>query len=146
MLFSNLLPHRDSNITRGTAIDLCFVLLFLTHAIASVQAGKPEVPLHIPASGGEVVIATAKDKSAYDEYHYAPSRRVGDTLYLSGVVVSRRDGEGKDTAALLGNLPFPHARMIKISQSEPIKLTAILTSRMPMAMRTPGGRRPVSEV
>jgi hypothetical protein len=83
MLFSNLPPHRASNIRTGTVIKFCSVPLFLAGAIVSAQAGKPEAPLHIPASGGEVVIATAKDKSAYDEYHYAPSRRVGDTLYLS---------------------------------------------------------------
>lgn len=66
---------------------------------AQAPTTKPEAPLHIPAAGGEVVIASENEKRAYDDYHYAPSRRVGDMLYLSGVVVGRRDGEGKDTAA-----------------------------------------------
>lgn len=67
---------------------------------AQSQSNQQEKPIRIPSSGGEVVIATAAEKStAYDQFHYSPSRRVGDTLYISGVVVGRRDGEGKDTAA-----------------------------------------------
>ena len=46
------------------------------------------------------MIATAAEKAtAYDQYHYSPARRVGDTLYISGVVAGRREGEGKDSAA-----------------------------------------------
>ena len=67
---------------------------------AQSQSNQPGRPIRIPSSGGEIVIATAAEKStAYDQFHYSPSRRVGDTLYISGVVVGRRDGEGKDTAA-----------------------------------------------
>ena len=67
---------------------------------AKAQSSGPEKPIHIPSSGGEVILATAADKArAYDEDRYATARRVGDTLYLSGVVAGRRDGEGKDTAA-----------------------------------------------
>jgi enamine deaminase RidA (YjgF/YER057c/UK114 family) len=76
--------------------------MLLVSGISPVQAqaNKSEKAIHIPASGGEVVIATAAEKaSAYDQYHYSPARRVGDTLYISGVVAGRRDGEGKDTAA-----------------------------------------------
>jgi enamine deaminase RidA (YjgF/YER057c/UK114 family) len=68
--------------------------------MAQTQSPGADKPIHIPASGGEVVIPNSADKArAYDEYHYAPARRVGDTLYLSGIVVSRRDNEGKDVAA-----------------------------------------------
>jgi enamine deaminase RidA (YjgF/YER057c/UK114 family) len=77
-----------------------FVLLGLCCYHGRAQSASPEKPIHIPASGGEVVIATAADKArAYDEYHYAPARRAGDALYLSGVVVSRRDTDGKDVTA-----------------------------------------------
>jgi enamine deaminase RidA (YjgF/YER057c/UK114 family) len=67
---------------------------------AQTQSTQPEKPIRIPSSGGEVIIATAADKAtAYDQYHFSPSRRVGDTLYISGVVVGRRNGEGKDADA-----------------------------------------------
>ena len=67
---------------------------------AQTPSDRGEKAIHIPSSGGEVVIATAAEKtSAYDQYHYAPARRVGDTLYVSGVVAGRREGEGKDVTA-----------------------------------------------
>jgi len=77
------------------------ITLFMVGLItAQAQSEKPEKAIRIPSSGGEVVIATAAEKTiAYDQYHYSPARRVGDTLYVSGVVVGRREGEGKDVAA-----------------------------------------------
>ena len=74
-----------------------FFLFFLLPATTAVQA---EEPIRLPAPGGEVVIPSAADKQvAYDQYHHAPARRVGDTLYVSGVVAGRRKGEGNDLAA-----------------------------------------------
>jgi enamine deaminase RidA (YjgF/YER057c/UK114 family) len=80
---------------------LCALTLLISgFCPAQSQSNQPEKPIRIPSSGGEVVIATTAEKTtAYDQYHYSPSRRVGDTLYISGVVVGRRDGEGKDAAA-----------------------------------------------
>ena len=80
---------------------LCAIGLLMVGICPTLaQSNGSEKAIHIPASGGEVVIATAAEKaSAYDQYHYSPARRVGDTLYISGVVAGRRDGEGKDTAA-----------------------------------------------
>lgn len=79
---------------------LCAAILIGWPCGAQAQQDKSEKPIHILSSGGEVVIATAREKAAaYDQFHYAPARRVGDTLYVSGVVVGRREGEGKDTAA-----------------------------------------------
>src|SRR5262249_16831526 len=79
---------------------LCAIVLAIAYCPAQTQSGKSEQAIHIPSSGGEVVIVTAGEKaSAYDQYHYAPARRVGDTLYISGVVAGRREGEGKDAAA-----------------------------------------------
>jgi len=75
-------------------------LLIVGLCPAQAQSDKPEKAIHIPSSGGEVLIATAAEKaSAYDQFHYSPARRVGDTLYVSGVVAGRREGEGKDVAA-----------------------------------------------
>ena len=80
---------------------LCAITLLIVGLCpAQSQPDKSEKAIRIPSSGGEVLIATATEKAvAYDQYHYSPARRVGDTLYISGVVVGRRDGEGKDIAA-----------------------------------------------
>jgi len=80
---------------------LCGIVLIIVGVYpAQPQSDKSEKTIHIPSSGGEVLIASPAEKaSAYDQYHYSPGRRVGDTLYISGVVVGRRDGEGKDIAA-----------------------------------------------
>jgi len=85
---------------------LCgIVLLSVGVCPAQPQSDKSEKTIHIPSSGGEVLIASPAEKaSAYDQYHYSPGRRVGDTLYISGVVVGRRDGEGKDIAAFKAQL------------------------------------------
>ena len=82
------------------ALVCASVLLSAGLCLAQIRSGQGERPIRIPSSGGEVIIATAAEKAvAYDQYHYAPSRRVGDTLYISGVVAGRREGEGKDVLA-----------------------------------------------
>ena len=53
----------------------------------------------IPSSGGEVIIPGPPFAPAYYEFGYAPARRVGDTLYVSGVIIYRGEGEGTDAAA-----------------------------------------------
>jgi len=80
---------------------LCtLTMLLAVFCPAQSQSNPSEKPIRIPSSGGEVVIATSAEKAtAYDQYHYSPARRVGDTLYISGVVAGRREGEGKDSAA-----------------------------------------------
>lgn len=64
--------------------------------LAAAQSGPPT---RIPSPGGEVVIADARQKRAYDQLHYAPSRRAGDFVYFSGVVVRRQAEEGRDVEA-----------------------------------------------
>ena len=44
--------------------------------------------LRIRASGGEIFLQSDPDRIAYDRWHYAPARRAGDYVYLSGVVVA----------------------------------------------------------
>lgn len=76
---------------------VCSPALLLAALVAVCRAQEP---IRIPSSGGEVVIATKAEKdTAYDQYHYATSRRLNDTLYISGVVAGRRDGEGRDATA-----------------------------------------------
>jgi len=53
----------------------------------------------IPAPSGAVYLPTAKDKTLYDVYHYAPVRRAGDFVYVSGVIAGPLPGEGHDASA-----------------------------------------------
>ncbi len=65
---------------------------------ASAQT-PPPAPLHIPTVNGEVILPTPRDKDSYDRFGYAQVRRAGEWVYVSGVIVGRRDGEGTDVAA-----------------------------------------------
>jgi enamine deaminase RidA (YjgF/YER057c/UK114 family) len=47
-------------------------------------------PIRIATPGGEVVISNPSEHSAYDEWNYAPARRAGDYVYVSGVLVGRQ--------------------------------------------------------
>lgn len=71
-----------------------------TTAAPATPAAKPSVayPVKIPAPGGEVIIPTAQHHQAYNEFHYAPARRVGDMLYVSGVVAGPVNDEATDAA------------------------------------------------
>ena len=63
------------------------------------HAAEDKFPLRLAAPGGEVVLPDAGAKSAHDNWRYASARRVGDMIYLSGVIVYRGPGEGNDVAA-----------------------------------------------
>lgn len=71
---------------------------------ALAQEAAPEFPRRLPSSGGEVIIPSAGAQRAYDEIGYAPARRVGDTLYVSGAIVFRAPDEGTDATALEGQV------------------------------------------
>jgi enamine deaminase RidA (YjgF/YER057c/UK114 family) len=68
-------------------------------ATASAQTPSSTWPMKIPAPGGEVILPDDKAKQAHDEYRYAAARRVDSMLYVSGVIVNRREHEGRDTQA-----------------------------------------------
>lgn len=70
--------------------------LFVTGAAHSAE---PQWPLVIPAPNGAVILPTEAEKSSYDEFRYAAVRRVDNMLYISGVVIGRRENEGTDIAA-----------------------------------------------
>ena len=73
---------------------------FLATAAALVLAAPASAQVdRIPSSGGEVIIPGPPFAPAYYEFGYAPARRVGDTLYVSGVIIYRAEGEGNDAAA-----------------------------------------------
>lgn len=66
---------------------------------AALAQEAPTYPLRLPSSGGEVIIPSRGGQHAHDEVGYAPARRAGDTLYVSGAIVFRAEGEGTDAAA-----------------------------------------------
>jgi enamine deaminase RidA (YjgF/YER057c/UK114 family) len=66
---------------------------------ATAGAADQKYPLKLTAPGGEVVLPDAASKENHDEWRYAAVRRVGDMVYLSGVIVDRYAGEGNDVAA-----------------------------------------------
>lgn len=68
-------------------------------AFATIAGAEDKYPIKLPAPGGEVVLPNAGAKKAHDDMRYAAARRVGDMVYLSGVIVDRHAGEGNDVAA-----------------------------------------------
>ena len=76
-----------------------FVVVGLCLASAGAIAADPKWPVVIPAPNGEIILATEGEKRAYDEHRYAAARRADDMLYVSGVIIGRRENEGKDAAA-----------------------------------------------
>ncbi|HYC99015.1 Rid family hydrolase [Brevundimonas sp.] len=66
---------------------------------AALAQTAPTYPVRLPSSGGEVIIPSRGGQHAHDEVGYAPARRAGDTLYVSGAIVFRAEGEGTDAAA-----------------------------------------------
>lgn len=59
-------------------------------------------PRLIPAPGGEVVIPSAGAQRAYDQVKYAPARRAGDFLFISGVIAGPRGQADRGPEAFKG--------------------------------------------
>ena len=79
---------------------LLLAAAILTLAAPSVAAAQTaDYPRRLPTPGGEVIIPGPGGQRAHDEVGYAPARRAGDTLYVSGAIVGRAPGEGNDLAA-----------------------------------------------
>ncbi len=79
-------------------LSAALVLSALLQSSAMAQTA-PTFPLRLPSPGGEVIIPSRGGQYAHDQVGYAPARRAGDTLYVSGAIVFRGEGEGSDAAA-----------------------------------------------
>ncbi|MDP3658144.1 MAG: Rid family hydrolase [Brevundimonas sp.] len=75
------------------------LLLSAVLAPAAMAQETPTFPQRLPSSGGEVIIPSQGGRYAHDVIGYAPARRAGDSLYVSGAIVHRAEGEGTDVAA-----------------------------------------------
>ena len=85
-------------------LSALFALVVSACAIAADPPRKPDArpdvyPLHIPAPHGEVILPNEGSKRNHDQWRFAAVRRVDDTLYISGQIVGRMEGEGNDAAA-----------------------------------------------
>lgn len=75
-------------------------LLALTAALAlPLAAQAQDYPKKIPAPGGHALIPIPGMQHSYDAYKFAPARRVGDFLYISGVIAGPQAKEGRDAEA-----------------------------------------------
>jgi enamine deaminase RidA (YjgF/YER057c/UK114 family) len=68
-------------------------------SLCAAQAADKKFPLKLPAPGGEVILLDQESMEHHEEWRFAGVRRVGDMLYVSGVIIGRRQGEGNDVAA-----------------------------------------------
>jgi len=69
-------------------------------ALAAPAAAQPAAyPKLIPSPGGHVIIPSAGAQPAYDEFKYAPARRAGDFLYISGVIAGPRGNPDRSPEA-----------------------------------------------
>src|SRR4029453_8153848 len=75
------------------------ITVFVALSAAAHAAESEKWPLVLPAPHGSVILPNENAKRAHDEFRYAAIRRVDNMLYISGVIVGRREGEGKDAAA-----------------------------------------------
>lgn len=83
-----------------TAIMIVIVGLSALQPVLAMAAPAPVTPpIRIPTPSGEVILPSADEKEAYDDYGYAAVRRAGDLVFISGVVAGRRPGEGTDVTA-----------------------------------------------
>lgn len=89
----------------------------LVLTIGAMAHAADSFPLKIPASGGEVILPDQPAKDAHDKYRYAAARRVGNTLYVSGVIVNRREGEGRDVQAFKAQTRRAFERLNAILQA-----------------------------
>jgi enamine deaminase RidA (YjgF/YER057c/UK114 family) len=74
----------------------------LVPTAAAAQAPAADYPRRIPAPGGEVVIPVPGFQRAYDDYKYAPARRAGDFLYISGVIAGPNGAADRGPEAFKG--------------------------------------------
>jgi enamine deaminase RidA (YjgF/YER057c/UK114 family) len=92
----------------------------LAAALALVAAGAQAqtYPKIIPSPGGEVVIPSAGAQRAYDEYKFAPARRAGDFLYVSGVIAGPQGAEARDGPAFTAQVRRALGRIQQALQAE----------------------------
>jgi len=81
----------------GAAVAAPLLCSIPASAHPPAAAARPvTAPTRLRAPGGEVILGDKYDGFAYDRESFAPVRRSGDLLFISGIIVARRAGEGTD--------------------------------------------------
>ena len=101
-----------------TRTILAAALLVAAAATGAAHAAESEKwPMVIPAPHGSVILPDKDAKESYDQFRYAAVRRVDNMLYISGVVIGRREGEGRDAAAFRLQVDRGFKRLKQILES-----------------------------
>jgi len=79
------MARHSLELASSPVVLVCFSICGNTPIMAETPA-----QIRIPTPGGEVILSTPAEHTAYDEWNYAPARRAGDYVYVSGVVVARQ--------------------------------------------------------
>jgi enamine deaminase RidA (YjgF/YER057c/UK114 family) len=74
--------------------------LLVLASLAAANAADEKFPQTIPSPGGEIYLNNAFERDTlYNDWHFAPARRAGDYVFISGVVAGPQTGEAKTTEA-----------------------------------------------
>lgn len=73
-----------------------FAAALFSATAAFAQPDPDAYPKKIPAPGGEVIIPLPQAQRWYDQMKFAPARRAGDFLYISGVIAGPGPNEPRD--------------------------------------------------
>ena len=78
-----------------------FVISLVAATIPTGVIAQPanSFPVIIPSPGGQVAITSQPEKQAYDDIKFAPARRAGDWVFVSGEVVGPQGFEGENIDA-----------------------------------------------
>lgn len=74
-------------------------LVMLSTAVGAAEPAATKYPLILPAPHGASILPDEHSKQMHDEFRFSAARRVDDMLYVSGVIIGPRKGEGRDVAA-----------------------------------------------
>lgn len=82
-----------------TLLTTALALLLIAPA-----ATAQDYPKRLPTTNGEVIIPSERAQWAYDNIKFAPARRVGDTIYVSGVIAGKAPNIDNDVEAYKAGL------------------------------------------
>jgi enamine deaminase RidA (YjgF/YER057c/UK114 family) len=92
-------PPRCARAGEEMIVRTLLMAATLVAACAANAAEQEKWPLVLPVPHGAVILLDKDAKESHDEFRYAAVRRVDNTLYISGVIIGRRENEGRDAAA-----------------------------------------------
>jgi enamine deaminase RidA (YjgF/YER057c/UK114 family) len=89
-------------------------------------AEAQEFPKKIPAPGGHVIIQSKGAQANYDAIGYAPARRAGDFLYVSGMIVGPGPNDARDIEGLKAQTRRFFTRMKAVLEADGLTLADVV--------------------